>query len=236
MRQTRIDRIVVFGASGPTGRHIVAQALAAGHEVAAVTRRPDNIPPRSGLQVIGADATDPTAVEKVVAGADAVLSALGVPFSPKPISIYSTGTATILDAMQVHDVRRLVVVSSAPLDPDYRASDSWLFTHVMEPAFMRRPGRTTYEDMARMESLVTASGLDWTVIRSSWLFESGAVSDYRLVDGTPRGMYTARPDLAAAMLAQLTEGRYLGRTVAVNTTEGTPGLLAQIWRENIKRA
>jgi hypothetical protein len=138
--------------------------------------------------------------------------------------------------MQTHGVQRLVVVSSAPLDPDYRASDSWFFTRVMEPLFMRLPGRTTYRDMARMEALVTSSDVAWTIVRSSWLFQSDAVSDYRVAAGTPSGMYTARPDLAAAMLAQLADGRNVGRTIAVNTTENTPRLLTQIWRENIKGA
>lgn len=229
-------RIVVFGASGPTGRRILAQARPAGHEVVAVTRRPDSIPPQDHVRVVAADATDLAAVDQVVAGADAVLSAFGVPYSRTPIDLYSTGLANILTAMDAHAVRRLVVVSSAPLDPDYRASDSWLFTRVMEPLFMRRRGRTTYEDMTRMESLVTSSGVDWTIVRSSWLFEADAVTDYRLTTGTPKGMYTARSDLAAALLAQLTDNAHLRRIVAVNTTVGTPGLITQIWRENIKGA
>lgn len=237
--QPRIEtgiRIAIFGASGRTGRHLIAQGLAAGVEVTAITRNPDSIPPQDRLRVTGADVSDATAVKKAVADADAVLTALGVRYSLKPISIYSTGIANIVDAMGVLGVRRLVVVSSAPLDPAYRAGDSWLFTRVMEPLFMRLPGRTTYDDMARMESHVTASGVDWTIVRSSWLFDADAVSDYRLVTGTPTGMYTSRPDLAAAMLAQLTERRYLRRVVAVNTTEGTPRLLRQIWNENIKGA
>ncbi|WP_222851544.1 NAD(P)-dependent oxidoreductase [Phytoactinopolyspora mesophila] len=227
-------RIALFGASGRTGRRLIAQAIPAGHEVIAVTRRPDSIRPRAGLRVIVADATNTTAVEKAVAGADAVASALGVPYSLKPISIYSAGIANVLGAMDIHGVRRLVVVSSAPLDPAYRARDSWLFTRAMEPLLMRLPGRTTYDDMARMESQVTGSGVEWTIVRSSWLFDAAAVSAYQLVTGTPTGMYTARPDLAAAMLAQLTDRRYLRRVVAVNTTEGTPRLVTQIWRENIK--
>jgi uncharacterized protein YbjT (DUF2867 family) len=51
-------RIAVFGANGPTGRHLVDQELAAGHRVVAVTRNPNDIPPRDGLAVVGADVTD----------------------------------------------------------------------------------------------------------------------------------------------------------------------------------
>ncbi|MGW1092923.1 NAD(P)H-binding protein, partial [Streptomyces sp. NPDC002596] len=49
-------RIAVFGANGPTGRRLTDQALAAGHEVVAVTRRPGSLPARPGLAVAVADA------------------------------------------------------------------------------------------------------------------------------------------------------------------------------------
>jgi putative NADH-flavin reductase len=229
-------RIVVFGANGPTGRQLVTQALAAGHQVAAVTRRPVRVPPRDRLTVVGADVADAGAVDAAIAGSDAVLSALGVPYSRKPIRVYSQGATNIVAAMQRHGVRRLVVVSSAPLDPAYRASDSWFFTRVMEPLFMRRPGRTTYEDMRRTESLVQASHLDWTIIRSCWLFDAAAVTDYQLAEHTAKGMFTARADLAASMLAQLSDDRFVRKVTAVSTTAGTPGIIRQVWREGIVKA
>jgi putative NADH-flavin reductase len=228
-------KLAVFGASGGTGRQLVERALAAGHHVTAVTRRPDAIAPRAGLSVAGADVADPDAVEAAVAGSDAVLSALGVAYSRKPITVYSRGAGSIIAAMHRHDVQRLVVVSSAPLDPAYRASDSWFFTRVLEPLFMRRPGRTAYDDMRRMESLVGASDLDWTIIRSRWLFDAPSVSDYRQAEHGADGMFTARADLAASMLAQLADDRFVRRTVGVTTTVGTPSVIGQLWRETITR-
>jgi putative NADH-flavin reductase len=228
-------RLTVFGASGGTGRRLLEQALSAGHHVTAVTRHPDSIPPREGLSVVGADVADAAAVDATIAGSDAVLSALGVSYSRKPISVYSQGTTNIIAAMHRHGVKRLVVVSSAPLDPAYRASDSFFFTRVMEPLFMRRPGRTTYDDMRRMESLVRASGLDWTIIRSCWLFDAAAVTDYRLAEDGAGGMFTARADLAASMLAQLADDRFVRKVVGVTTTAGTPSIIGQIWREGITK-
>ena len=228
-------QLTIFGASGATGRRLVEQALGAGHTVTALTRRPDRMPPRAGLRVVGGDVADPGAVEATVAGSDAVLSALGVSYSRKPISVYSQGTSNIIAAMHRQGVKRLVVVSSAPLDPAYRASDSLLFTRVLEPLFMRRLGRTTYQDMRRMESLVQASDLDWTIIRSCWLFDAAEVTDYRLADNSVDGMFTSRADLAAIMLAQLADDRFIRKAVGVATTAGTPSIIGQIWRENITR-
>jgi putative NADH-flavin reductase len=228
-------QLTIFGASGATGRRLVEQALGAGHTVTALTRRPDRMPPRAGLRVVGGDIADPGAVEATVAGSDAVLSALGVSYSRKPISVYSRGTSNIIAAMHRQGVKRLVVVSSAPLDPAYRASDSLLFTRVLEPLFMRRPGRTTYQDMRRMESLVQASDLDWTIIRSCWLFDAAEATDYRLADNSVDGMFTSRADLAAIMLAQLADDRFIRKAVGVATIAGTPSIIGQIWRENITR-
>jgi putative NADH-flavin reductase len=228
-------RLTVFGASGATGRRLVGQALGAGHHVTAVTRRPERMPPRARLRVVGADVADTDAVDAAIAGSDAVLSALGVSYSRKPISVYSQGTANIVAAMHRQGVKRLVVVSSAPLDPAYRASDSLWYTQVLEPLFMRRPGRTAYEDMRRMEALVGASGLDWTIIRACWLFDAAAGSDYRLADDSADGMFTSRADLAASMLAQLADDRFIGKAVGVATTAGTPSIIGQVWRENITR-
>jgi putative NADH-flavin reductase len=229
-------KLTIFGAGGETGRRLVEQAIDAGHTVTALTRRPDRMPPRAGLRVVGGDVADPGAVEATAAGSDAVLSALGVSYSRKPISVYSQGTSNIIAAMHRQGVKRLVVVSSAPLDPAYRASDSLVFTRVLEPLFMRRPGRTTYQDMRRMESLVQASDLDWTIIRSCWLFDAAEVTDYRLADNSADGMFTSRADLAASMLAQLADDRFIRKAVGVATTAGTPSIIGQIWRENITRS
>ena len=178
----------------------------------------------------------PAAVDAAVAGCDAVVSALGVRYTPKPVTVYSAGTANIIAAANNHGVRRLIVAGTAALDPGYRASDSVFFTRVMEPLFMRLPGRTVYADNRRMEALIEASGLDWTVVRACWLFNAASVSDYQVIEGTVRGMYTSRADLAACLLAQLADKSYVDKAIGVVTTAGTPGLVRQIWNEGIKQS
>ena len=228
-------RLIIFGASGATGRRLVEQALRAGHDVTAVTRRPESIPPRDRVRVVRADVAEAHAVEAAIVGGGAVLSALGVSYSRKPISVYSRGATNIVAAMSQHGVKRLVVVSSAPLDPAYRASDSFFFTRVLEPLFMRIPGRTLYDDLRRMEAVVRASDLDWTIIRSRWLFDAAAVTDYQLAERSVDGMFTSRADLAASILAQLGDDRYVRTVVGVTTTVGTPSVIRQIWREGVIR-
>lgn len=228
-------RTVVFGANGPTGRQIVDRALNAGHQVAAVTRRPGSIPEWAGLTVVTADVADPDAVDAAVAGSDAVLSALGVPPSRKPITVYSQGAANIIAAMHRHGVKRLIAVSSSVMDPTWRPSGEAFFNNVMDPLVNRRIARTAHDDMRRMEAIVRAEDLDWTIARPSGLFDHPTVTDYRVAEDVADGLFTARTDLAASMVAQLVDDRYVRRAMAVITTRVRPSIAGLIWREAVKK-
>ncbi|MDE9367025.1 NAD(P)H-binding protein [Luteipulveratus sp. YIM 133132] len=226
-------RITVFGASSPTGRHLTDQALAAGHDLVAVSRRPDAIAVRPGLTTAQADIADPDAVADAVEGADAVVSILGVPFSRQPISVYSQGVTTIAAAMHRHGIKRLVAVSSNVQKPGYRPAGAFFFNNVLEPLVIRRLGRTLYDDMHRMEAILSASDLHWTAVRSSGLFDADGPTSYE-IDGAD-GMFTARTDLAAALLSAVTDDGTIGRAVSVTTTDPAPGIVRLLWREAITK-
>jgi len=229
-------RITVFGANGPTGRLLTDQALAAGHQVTAVTRRPNSFPlHHDRLEVIGADVLHPAAVDAAVAERDAVLSTLGVPAAKEPISTYSQGVANIVAAMERHHVRRLAVVSSSGVDPNSYSDGGFLFNRVLLPYVTRVLGKTLYDDMRRMETLVCASDLDWTIVRPSGLYDLSAVTSHTVVEGHADGRFTARADLAASMLGLLDDDRYHRTTVSVITTVDNPTLLQWIRREALAK-
>jgi putative NADH-flavin reductase len=227
--------IVVFGANGPTGQLLTKQALAAGHAVTAVTRHPETFPLRDArLQMMRGDVFELSDVEQAVAGQDAVLSTLGVPYSFKPITLYSQGTAHLVQAMTHAGVRRLVCVSSSAVDP-HETGGGFLFDNILQPLIISTLGRTMYADMWRMETLVRNSHLDWTIVRSNGLFETEAVTDYQVAEEHIRGQFTSRADLADCMLHQLTTDQYLHKIAAVATVEGAPNFFAFLGREAFKR-
>ncbi|MFX0574770.1 NAD(P)-dependent oxidoreductase [Nocardia nepalensis] len=225
-------RIIVFGANGPTGRLLTGQALAAGHDVVAVTRRPDEFPiGHDRLTVFGGDVHQPDSVDTAVAGADAVLSALGVPYSKEPITTYSEGIRHIIAAMRRHGVRRIAAVSSSAVDPKHYSEAGFLFNRVLQPYIVRVMGKTLYDDMRRMEALLVASDLDWTVVRPGGLYELPTVTDYTMVEGHADHRYTARVDLAAALLRLAEEDRFARKIVSVVTTTDNPSLFQLIRTE-----
>ncbi|MHA5049546.1 NAD(P)-dependent oxidoreductase [Streptomyces sp. SD15] len=226
--------IVIFGANGPTGRQTAEQASAAGHTVTAVTRHPETFPlsGRPRLRVVAADVLDPAAVERAVAGQDAVISALGVPYSRSPVTVYSAGITHITQAMTKHGVRRLVAVTSTVLFGTAAPGESFFFRKVLEPSIARFMGRTVYDDMRRMEDIVRESDRDWTVIRPGGLFDTDVVSDYQVGTARLPGRYTARADLARELLRQAVgDDRHVRAFVDVRTTQNTPSFLDLIRRE-----
>ncbi len=231
--------IVVFGANGRTGKLLTKQAVAEGHAVTAVTRHPETFPLRNArLQVMRGDVFDLSSVEKAIAGQDAVLSTLGVPYSRKPITLYSQGTAHIVQAMNHYGVRRLVCVSSSATDPQTRYHDTgggFIFEKILKPIIINSIGRTLYADMQRMETLVMNSDLDWTIVRPSGLFETPTVTDYQVAEAFIRGRFTSRADLADCMLRQLATDQYLHKAVAVATFSVRPSLFEFLGREAFQR-
>ncbi|WP_243062819.1 NAD(P)-dependent oxidoreductase [Humibacter sp. RRB41] len=228
--------IVVFGANGPTGRLVTRLALDAGAGVTAVTRAPESFPlHHERLRVEGGDVFDQASVDRAVEGQDAVLSALGVPYSREAITTYSVGARAMLAAMERHGVRRLVCVSSSAVDPTAGPHGGFFFERVLQPFVANVLGRSLYDDMKRMESIVAASGTEWTVLRPSGLFDADAVSDYQVAERYLPPKFTARIDLADAMVRQLDDARFVGRVAAVATTQGAPSVAQLMMREAFKR-
>ncbi|MEO7587717.1 MAG: NAD(P)H-binding protein [Arachnia sp.] len=156
-------KILVFGATGATGKHIVTQALQRGHEVTAFVRDSSKLTRNDIQQVVG-EITDAEAVKGAMTGQDAVVSALG-PRSPlKRDSELLNGIRTIVAAMQENDVHRIVYVSTMGVGDSARQL-GWLGRVIAVPLFLRN----AVADHGEKEDIITGTGLQWTVVRPAQL-------------------------------------------------------------------
>jgi putative NADH-flavin reductase len=207
-------RITVFGATGGTGRHIVEQALEAGHQVTAVLRDPARlpVPPRDGLTVATPRLDDRTAVQQVVTGADAVVDALGAR-GTGPTTFREDTARIVTAAMRDAGVRRLVVVSASGA---HTTGDSLPIRLLVKP-LLGWMLRHQFADMRAMEEVVRASGLDWTIVLPPQLTDGPRTGKVRRrVDANVRGSFRiARADLAAAVLAAVTDDAVRGASLSV---------------------
>ncbi|GAA3470059.1 NAD(P)-dependent oxidoreductase [Nonomuraea roseola] len=103
-------KLTIFGATGRVGRHVLEQAVAAGHDVTAVVRNPGKLTTPVQTVVMDMRAPEPVALKSALDGADAVLSCLG-PQGRAEHGIVSTGTRAVVEAMEAAGGRRLVVIS-----------------------------------------------------------------------------------------------------------------------------
>lgn len=200
-------RLAVFGASGRTGREVVRRALERGHDVRAFARTPAKIDlQHERLEIVQGDVQDPAAVARGVAGADAVLSALG-PTANVPDPQITRGTRHIVDAMRRQGVRRIVVTGGAGVsDPQDRPT---LVSRLVK-GLLLIVARRVYQDMRGAVEVVRTSDLDWTVVRLPRLTDDPATgtvrSDYL---GGDVGIRIGREDVASFMLDQLESDRYV---------------------------
>jgi putative NADH-flavin reductase len=197
-------KIAVIGANGRSGRLVVRDALTRGHRVVAVARSEGVAgPDDENLTNVRADVRDADALKHVLAGADAVVSALGVGTSRAPTDVYSTGVRNTLAAIHSNGAARLVVISALPAGS--WAEQPMLQRRVALPLLQRIFG-ATYADMRRMEAILQAtSGVDWISLRPPRLVDKPAKGAYRM-DARPlaKAGKITYADLATALLDSLT--------------------------------
>jgi putative NADH-flavin reductase len=201
-------KLAVLGATGSVGRELVTQALDAGHAVTALVReppKPGKVDDRATL--VGGDVASIDAVNRVIDGNDAVLSALGHA-KGSPDDVLVRGMSNVIAAMQAYGVDRLVVLSSPAVGDSqdrpgllYRVARVLL--RVVMPAVVR-----DHREQAR---LVEESGLAWTLARGPVIFTDGPhTGRYHAGPITPEtGARVSRADLADFMLASATDGIFV---------------------------
>lgn len=204
-------RIAVFGATGETGRHVMDQALEAGHEVTVLVRNPVALDVKHDrLNVVVGSVGETRRVEEVVRGQDVVISALGTN-QRGPVSVCTDGARAILSAMESHDVRRLVVVSAHGAAESHDRSLYVLMVWAMLRYKMR--------DKEQMESLIRASSVDWTTVRPPALTEGSRTGAYRIGTDLPVKINSniSRADLAEFLLSEAVENTYVRETPIITS-------------------
>src|SRR5574342_656519 len=205
--------VIVFGATGPTGRRAVDEALAKGHEVTAFVRDPSKLGATHGrLKVVQGDAMDPASVEKALAGQQAVLVCLGARnrsgkgWPPRDIDFIAT--QNILAGMKTHGVKRLVCMTSMGVGESkrVRSFSNWVFTKVFMPLLLKK----VFDAKERQEDAIGASDRDWIIVRPTALTNGPARGRFKVTtDLSPVPGRISRADVATFMVGQLTSDQYL---------------------------
>ena len=207
-------KLLVFGATGGTGRELVKQALDAGHLVSAYVRDPAKITnlQHERLRVDNGDVLNSAAVKSAVARQDAILSTIGA--GAGRTTVREEGTRNIVESMQETGVKRLVSLSSLGVG-DSRSNLGFFTKYIIVAIFLRH----AFADHERQEAVVRQSSLDWTIVRPPQLRDGPRTGVYRhgfpSTDRRIKG-WISRADVADFMLSQLDDDRYLRKTPGVS--------------------
>ena len=202
--------VLVFGASGRTGRWIVEDAVAKGHRVTAfMRRRPKYFGGLDGCRIVLGDVLQPRSIETAVLGQDAVFWCVGPRAGDAASRLNSVGTTNVLWAMQRAGNRRLICASA------FGVGDSrWGGPYAR---LLRRVLGARVLDMERQEEAILRSGIEWVIVRPTMLTNGPRTESYRIGTDLRLGLLPriSRADVAHFMMRQLAEPTFLHQAVAV---------------------
>ena len=207
-------KILVFGATGATGQHVVKQALGRGHDVTAFVRNPGTLPVTDErLRVVGGDTTrDESKIAEAVHGQDVVVSALGRRNSFSSDHLISRSMRAIVPSMERAGVRRLMLVSACGVGDSRR--DAPLIPRIMYRLLLS----DIFSDKEAAERDVQRSSLDWTIVYPVLLTNGPVTGTYRVgerlaLHGLPK---ISRADVAHFILSEIDNGAFIRKAAVIS--------------------
>jgi putative NADH-flavin reductase len=205
-------KILVLGATGPSGLQFVQQALEQKHEVTAFVRNPAKLPSAPNLRVIKGELSDATQLQEALKGQDLVVSALGIGQNFKPNGFMTKTANTLIPLMEKVGPKRLIWLSAFGVG-EYKKE-----APLMAKIFFSTLLKNVFADKLSSENVLRASRLDWTLVYPVMLTDGPKTQKYRVgehlkLSGMPK---VSRADVADFMLKQLSDSVYVRKVAVVS--------------------
>ena len=211
-------KVILFGATGFSGKGILAEALKHGHEITILVRDASKVQIKhKKLTIIEGNVLDPLTVASALHHQEAVIQCLGVggKGDGKPTTFISDATKVIVNEMQKQNIKRLVAMSNVGAGNSI-AFQPWVFTKIILPYFMKWL-KVIIEDKNRMEPIIMNSNLDWTIVRCPNIVDKSAKGTCNAtLDGKGLKLSITLPDLSKFMIEQLTQKVFIKQAPSVS--------------------
>lgn len=208
-----MKNILIFGATGRTGKNLINQGLAQGYDITAFVRDPHRLQIQNKhLDILTGSISNPSQVSKAINEQDVIISVLGNKTSQalgKTITTISEATKNILKGMLKKKVKRLIFVTS------FGVSDNIFFP---EKLFIRLVLRNIFADIPNQEKLIKESGLEWTIVRPARLTNGAGIGSYKAKENLPINLFShiSRSDVADFLLKCVTNKQTIGKTITIS--------------------
>jgi putative NADH-flavin reductase len=200
-------KIVIFGATGYSGKEVLKQALSQNHQVTVLTRSAKSVSiSHKNLTVVGGNVLDSKTVNAILQNQEAVIQCLGIggKGDGKPTTFISDATKIIVAEMEKTQVKRLIAMSNVGAG-NSRAFQPWIFNKVILPYFMNWL-KVIIDDKNIMEPIIMNSSLDWTIVRCPNITDKPAKNKITAsLDGKNLKLSITNADTAHFIVKQLTD-------------------------------
>lgn len=206
-------RLIVFGASGNCGSHLVRQAAAHGHQVTAVVRPETTYDAPDGVHTVRGNVLAADFVSAVIPGHDAVASCLGIRYAhpwarrASPDDFISRATTNIVTGMKGAAVARIAAISAAGVADSRSAANLFIRFFIATSNV-----GIAYADLERVEQILRHSTLDWQAVRPTTLSNRRGTGHARITTSYPATASIPRADVAAFMLSEIERPAFTTRT------------------------
>jgi putative NADH-flavin reductase len=202
-------KILVVGATGPTGQEIISRGSALGHEMTALVRSHQHSAFPEGVRLFLGDVTNQASLGEAVRGHQAVISSLGTRKLGRT-TLFSEGTRNLVASMKTAGVSRFICITGIGAGKS-RGHGGFFYDRILQPLLLK----AIYTDKDRQEDIVRSSGLDWTIVRPGQLtngLRTGAYREIYDVAGVTIGRIS-RADVADSILKNLQDPQTHHKTV-----------------------
>jgi putative NADH-flavin reductase len=211
-------KVLIFGATGFSGKAILKEALTKNYQVTILVRNAKAVTIQNkNLTIVEGNVLDNIIVNKVLQNQDAVIQCLGVngKGDGKPTTFVSDANNIIIDEMSKSNVKRLIAMSIAGSGNSINFVP-WVVRKIVLPYFMKWL-QVLIDDKNRMEPMIMNSQLDWTIVRCAGILDKpikGIVND--TLTGKGLKFSITLPDMAKFIVAQLEEKKYIKQTPSIS--------------------
>ncbi len=211
-------KLIIFGATGLSGKVILKEALSKNHHVTVLVRNVDDIDIHNkNLTVVQGSVLDRNTVNEVLKNQDAVIQSLGVggKGNGKPTTFVSDANKIIIEEMEKTNVKRYIAMSNIGAGDSYTYMP-WIFRKLILPYFMKWL-QVIVDDKNRMEPMIMSSNLDWTIVRSAGMTKKPAKGTINAsLDGKGLKFTITLTDLAKFMVVQLEDKKFIKKAPSVS--------------------
>ncbi|GAB5522906.1 MAG: SDR family oxidoreductase [Roseivirga sp.] len=215
-------KILLLGATGRTGRHVLSEALQIGYEVHALVRDASKVEVDSiGLKLFKGTPANRSDLREAIKGCNAVISTLNIsrvsdfPWARlrTPVDFLEKMLSDLIELMGEEQIKRLILTSAWGVGDSRKEIPGW-FRWFVDYSNVGK----AYSQHEVQEQMLRASQLDWTAVRPVGLVNRNKFKELVVSDkGSPKPRLTiSRRHTAKFLLDCLEEEAYIKATPVIS--------------------